>query len=72
MVVPAVQKAVLLANSGSDKAVYLVAIASGCIVIAAALNVKPISASLRSNEMAARLEDDNHEPLPGFNGKAAK
>ncbi|KPM41179.1 hypothetical protein AK830_g5379 [Neonectria ditissima] len=59
--VAAVQHAVLVSNSKSYRTVYLVAIAFGCVAIAAALSVKSIDPSQRSNEVAAKLENNTHK-----------
>jgi uncharacterized membrane protein len=57
----AVQDAVLNANSESYSLVYLVAIAFGCVAICAALSVRSIDRSQRSNNTAARLENEGPE-----------
>ncbi|KAH6999066.1 fungal trichothecene efflux pump [Ilyonectria sp. MPI-CAGE-AT-0026] len=59
----AVQHAVLVSNSKSYRIVYLVAIAFGCVAIAAALSVKSIDRSQRSNEVAAKLETEKFETI---------
>ncbi|KAH7162096.1 fungal trichothecene efflux pump [Dactylonectria estremocensis] len=59
--IAAVQHAVLESNSKSYRLVYLVAIAFGCVAIAAALSVKSIDGSQRSNQVAAKLENDGFE-----------
>lgn len=56
--IQAVQRAIVQANSKSYQMVYLVAIAFGCVAIASALSVKSIDKSQRSNETAARLENE--------------
>lgn len=61
--IAAVQSAVLESNSTAYQMVYLVAVAFGVCAISAALSVKPIHNSQRSNETAARLENE------GPNGK---
>ncbi|KAK7408047.1 hypothetical protein QQX98_009762 [Neonectria punicea] len=59
--IAAVQHAVLVSNSKSYRTVYLVAIAFGCVAIAAALSVKSIDQSQRSNHVAAKLENENEK-----------
>lgn len=61
--IAAVQHAVLVSNSKSYRIVYLVAIAFGCVAIAAALSVKSIDRSQRSNEVAAKLETEKFEAI---------
>ncbi|KAH7024009.1 fungal trichothecene efflux pump [Ilyonectria destructans] len=61
--IAAVQHAVLVSNSKSYRIVYLVAIAFGCVAIAAALSVKSIDRSQRSNEVAAKLETEKFETI---------
>ena len=56
--IAAVKHAVLISNSKSYRNVYLVAIAFGCVAICAALSVKSIDKSQRTNAVAAKLEDD--------------
>ncbi|KAH8176647.1 fungal trichothecene efflux pump (TRI12) domain-containing protein [Sarocladium implicatum] len=56
--IAAAQDAVLQSNSTAYQMVYLVAIAFGVCAIAAALSVKPIQQSQRSNNTAARLENE--------------
>jgi hypothetical protein len=54
----AVQLAIKKANSDAYKLVYLVAIAFGVVAIAASISVKDIEAKQRSNDQAARLENE--------------
>lgn len=61
--IAAVRQAVLESNSRSYRNVYLVAIAFGCVAICAALSVKSVDRSQRSNEVAARLETERVEKL---------
>lgn len=61
--IAAVQHAVLVSNSKSYRIVYLVAIAFGCVAIAAALSVKSIDRSQRSNAVAAKLETEKFETI---------
>lgn len=63
--IAAVQHAVLVSNSKSYRIVYLVAIAFGCVAIAAALSVKSIDRSQRSNAVAAKLETEKFEIAKG-------
>jgi len=56
--IAAVQLSVKKANSDAYKIVYLVAVAFGVVAIAASISVKGIEEKQRSNELAARLEDD--------------
>lgn len=57
--IAAVRHAVLISNSKSYRIVYLVAIAFGCVAICAALSVKSIDKSQRSNAIAAKLENEH-------------
>lgn len=59
--VKAVQGAIVEAASESYQMVYLVAIAFGCVAIASALSVKSIDKSQRSNETAAKLENEGQD-----------
>ncbi|KAJ3536020.1 hypothetical protein NM208_g6897 [Fusarium decemcellulare] len=56
--IAATQHAVLLSNADSYRLVYLVAIAFGCVAIMAALSIKSIDRSQRSNNVAAKLETE--------------
>lgn len=58
--IAAVQFAVKESNVQAYKVVYLVAIAFGVVAIAASISVKSVDAKKRSNERAARLENEKH------------